>query len=129
MRFWSLKTHLSISRQGRFFHLYTSGEILAAVLITSELLLVPLPFTLSCPRQRIRQFLLTALASWTIPPRSEHPVDTYSDSTEEPEVVTLFLTFVLHRFRAAHPSGFRWVNASVASKNAGLSSLPFGEAY
>src|SRR5438552_2671847 len=74
MRRWSLNTARWMCFQGTAFHPYTG---VAAVLMASALLLVPLPSTPPCLRQRIRRL---SRRRWLLrqSPRRAHAVGTYS---------------------------------------------------
>src|SRR3954447_14735200 len=105
MRCWSLKTFRSIAFHGRSFHSYIGC---GAVLMTSVLLLTPLPSRSSGPRQRIRRL---SRRPWLLGP-SPHPRRVRLvpaprvRGAESAEVVTSFLRPVLRDGRTVLSTGF-----------------------
>jgi hypothetical protein len=105
MRCWSVKTLRSIAFHGRSFHSYLGS---GAVLLTSVLLLTPLPSRSSGPRQRIRRL---SRRPWLLGPSRQPrrmrlaPAPPVRD-TESAGVVTSFLMPVLRDGRAVLSTGF-----------------------
>lgn len=102
MRFWSLKTCLSIFRQGKSCHLYIGR---CAVFITYLLLLAPLPSNHASPRQHIRD-VTPGIGFLENLSRSLLTAGCLLSSSESAGRVTSFRLSVFRAFRAKLSTGF-----------------------